>query len=107
MLVCSYNPAYRSSLKELKPSFRQRFVTLPMDYLPPEQEARVLVDETGIDAAAAARLVKCAVAIRNADDVLHFEPPSTRTLVTAAKLIAARSPALEAERQSVVSGTRV
>ncbi len=34
MLVCSYNPAYRSSLKELKPSFRQRFVTLPMRYLP-------------------------------------------------------------------------
>ena len=27
MLVCSYNPAYRSSLKELKPSFRQRFVS--------------------------------------------------------------------------------
>lgn len=34
MLVCSYNPAYRSSLKELKPSFRQRFATLPMTYLP-------------------------------------------------------------------------
>ncbi len=28
MLVCSYNPAYRSTLKELKPSFRQRFVTV-------------------------------------------------------------------------------
>ncbi len=41
MLVCSYNPAYRSSLKELKPSFRQRFVTLPMSYLPPEREAEV------------------------------------------------------------------
>ena len=39
MLVCSYNPAYRSSLKELKPSFRQRFVTLPMRYLPADQEA--------------------------------------------------------------------
>ena len=39
MLVCSYNPAYRSSLKDLKPSFRQRFVTLPMAYLPPEREA--------------------------------------------------------------------
>ena len=39
MLVCSYNPAYRSSLKELKPSFRQRFVTLPMRYLPPDREA--------------------------------------------------------------------
>src|SRR3546814_18789210 len=57
MLVCSYNPAYRSSLKELKPSFRQRFVTLPMDYRPPAQDARVLVDATGIDAAAAARQV--------------------------------------------------
>src|SRR3546814_369829 len=103
MLVCSYNPAYRSSLKELKPSFRQRFVTLPMDYLPPEQEARVLVDETGIDAAAAARLVKCAVAIRNADDVLHFEPPSTRTLVTAAKLIAAGSTELEAAEACIMA----
>jgi MoxR-like ATPase len=40
MLVCSYNPAYRSSLKELKPSFRQRFVTVAMSYLPPEREAQ-------------------------------------------------------------------
>ena len=52
MLVCSYNPAYRSSLKDLKPSFRQRFVTLAMNYLPPEREADVLVAETGIDHAA-------------------------------------------------------
>jgi nitric oxide reductase NorQ protein len=103
MLVCSYNPAYRSSLKELKPSFRQRFVTLPMDYLPPEQEAQVLVNEAGIDAAVAARLVKCAVAIRNADDVLHFEPPSTRVLVTAAKLIAAGSSELAAAEACIMA----
>ena len=51
MLVCSYNPAYRSSLKELKPSFRQRFVTLPMSYLPPDREAEVIVAEAGIDLA--------------------------------------------------------
>ena len=50
MLVCSYNPAYRTSLKELKPSFRQRFVTLPMRYLPPEREAEVIVAEAGIAA---------------------------------------------------------
>ena len=49
MLVCSYNPAYRSSLKELKPSFRQRFATLPMSYLPPEREAEVIVAEAGIE----------------------------------------------------------
>jgi MoxR-like ATPase len=88
MLVCSYNPAYRSTLKDLKPSFRQRFVTLAMTYLAPKREAEVLVAETAIDADAAARLVQCATAIRNADDVLHFEPPSTRTLVTAAHLVA-------------------
>ena len=46
MLVCSYNPAYRSSPQDLKPSFRQRFVTVPMTYLPPDQEIEVLVAES-------------------------------------------------------------
>src|SRR3954465_11706220 len=64
MLVCSYNPAYRSSRKEPKPSFRQRFVTLPMRDLPPGRGAEVLVDETQIDLAAAAPLVGCATGIR-------------------------------------------
>ena len=64
MLVCSYNPAYRSTLKDLKPSFRQRFVTLAMTYLPAEREVEVLVMETGIDDGAARRLVQCASAIR-------------------------------------------
>jgi MoxR-like ATPase len=89
LLVCSYNPAYRSTLKELKPSFRQRFVTLDLDYLPPEREVEVLVAETGVDPQAAARLVRCAAAVRNADAALHLEPPSTRTLVNAAHLVAA------------------
>jgi nitric oxide reductase NorQ protein len=96
MLVCSYNPAYRSSLKELKPSFRQRFVTLTMRYLPPEREAEVIVAEAGIPIATARRLVECAVAIRTADEAFHFEPPSTRVLVTAAHLIAAGATELEA-----------
>jgi nitric oxide reductase NorQ protein len=96
MLVCSYNPAYRSSLKELKPSFRQRFVTLAMRYLPPDREAEVLVNEAGIDAAVARRLVKCATSIRGADVVFHFEPPSTRVLVTTAQLIAAGATEMEA-----------
>jgi MoxR-like ATPase len=103
MLVCSYNPAYRSSLKELKPSFRQRFVTLAMDYLPPEREAQVLVAEAGIDLSAALRLVECATTIRSADDVLHFEPPSTRVLVTAAKLVAAGATELDAAEVCIVA----
>src|SRR5246500_3126268 len=73
MLVCSYNPAYRSSLKELKPSFRQRFVTLPMAYLRPEREAEVIVAEAGIPIATARRLVGWAVANRTADQAFHLE----------------------------------
>lgn len=103
MLVCSYNPAYRSSLKELKPSFRQRFVTVPMGYLPPEGEAEVVVTETGVTADVAARLVDCATAIRNSDAVFHFEPPSTRVLVTAADLIVAGATEREAVEAAVLA----
>jgi nitric oxide reductase NorQ protein len=103
MLVCSYNPAYRSSLKELKPSFRQRFATLPMRYLPPEREAEVIVAEAGIAVATAHRLVQCAVAIRTADSAFHFEPPSTRVLVTAAQLIAAGATELEAAEACILA----
>jgi hypothetical protein len=103
MLVCSYNPAYRSSLKELKPSFRQRLVTVAMNYLPPEREAAVLVAEAGIDPSVARRLVDCAGGIRNADHAFHFEPPSTRALVTAAKLIAAGTTELEAAETCILA----
>jgi MoxR-like ATPase len=103
MLVCSYNPAYRSSLKDLKPSFRQRFVTIGMDYLPAEREAEVLVAEAGVDLPIAERLVKCATSIRTADDVFHFEPPSTRVLVTAAQLVAAGAAELEAVNACVLA----
>ena len=103
MLVCSYNPAYRSSLKELKPSFRQRFATLPMEYLPPEREAAVVVAEAGIAAAAAERLVRCAIAIRTADHAFHFEPPSTRVLVTAGQLIAAGATELDAAEACILA----
>jgi nitric oxide reductase NorQ protein len=103
MVVCSYNPAYRSSLKELKPSFRQRFVTIAMSYLPPEREAEVVVSEAGIELAVAQRLVKCATSIRNADDTFHLEPPSTRTLVTAAKMIAAGASELEAAEVCILA----
>ena len=103
MLVCSYNPAYRSSLKELKPSFRQRFVTLPMRYLAPDREAEVIVAEAGIAPSSAERLVRCATAIRTADHAFHFEPPSTRVLVTAAHLIAAGASEFDAVEACVLA----
>jgi len=103
MLVCSYNPAYRSSLKELKPSFRQRFATLPMTYLPPDREAEVIVAETGVGRDTARRLVACATAIRSADAAFHFEPPSTRVLVTAAQLVAEGATELDAAQACVLA----
>ncbi|HEV7581168.1 MAG TPA: CbbQ/NirQ/NorQ/GpvN family protein [Mycobacterium sp.] len=103
MLVCSYNPAYRSSLKELKPSFRQRFVTLPMNYLPADREAEVIRAEAGVEMATAMRLVRCAIAIRTADEAFHFEPPSTRVLVTAAQLIAGGATELEAAEACILA----
>ena len=80
-----------------------KFATLPMAYLPPEREAEVLVAEAGIDPSVARRLVQCATAIRNADDVLHFEPPSTRVLVTAARLVAAGATELEAAEVCILA----
>jgi MoxR-like ATPase len=103
MLVCSYNPAYRSSLKELKPSFRQRFVTLPMRYLRPDLEAEVIVAEARVGHPTAERLVRCATAIRTADEAFHFEPPSTRVLVTTAQLIAAGTAELDAAQACMLA----
>ena len=51
--------------------------------LEPAREAEVIVAEAGIALVSAQRLVQCATAIRTADEAFHFEPPSTRVLVTA------------------------
>ena len=96
MLVCSYNPAYRSSLKELKPSFRQRFATLGDEVSTTRSRGRGDRRRIRNSLATARRLVGCAVAIRTADEAFHFEPPSTRVLVTAAQLIAAGATELDA-----------
>ena len=74
-----------------------------MTFLPPEREAEVLVAEATIDMSVATRLVQCATNIRNADDVCHFEPPSTRALVTAAKMIAAGASELEAAEVCILA----
>ena len=104
MLVCSYNPAYRSSLKELKPSFRQRFVTLADEV--PAARPRGRGDRRRSRhrrCRSAQRLVQCATAIRTADEAFHFEPPSTRVLVTAAQLIAAGASELEAAEACILA----
>ena len=89
MLVCSYHPTSRSALKELKPSFRQRFVSVDLDYLSPDDEAVVICSETHASQDHARDLVRMAGALRSASEGGVHAPPSTRSQVPAAKLIAA------------------
>jgi MoxR-like ATPase len=102
MLVCSYNPASRSALKEMKPSLRQRFVSLDLDYLPAEDEAAVVVTESGVGPPVAQQLVHVATALRQAAQEGTHEPPSTRTLVTAARLVVEGLPARAAIHAAIV-----
>ncbi len=88
MVVASFNPGYRRGLKELKPSTRQRFVSLHFDYPPEDAEAEVLEGETGIDSKQARRLVAWAKKVRSQDALGLAETVSTRLLVMAARLMA-------------------
>lgn len=88
MLVLSYNPGYQSVLKDLKPSTRQRMISVELGYPEAELEQQILVKETGINQDLAQELVKLANAVRKLEMATIAEVASTRTLVNAAKLIA-------------------
>ena len=87
MLVVSYNPGYQNLLKGMKPSTRQRFVSLRFDFPRPEQEEAVLIGETACPPDLAKRLVAIAGALRSLKDRDLEESASTRLLVYAALLI--------------------
>jgi len=87
-LVISYNPGYQRMLKDLKPSTRQRFVALTLDFLPAEQELQVVQHESGLGRASAHALVALAGRIRALRDRGLAEVPSTRLLVATAQLVA-------------------
>jgi hypothetical protein len=59
-LVISYNPGYQHATKDLKPSTRQRFVTLEFDFPPPALEAEIVMHESGVDRRIAKELVELA-----------------------------------------------
>ena len=86
-LVVSYNPGYQHVLKDLKPSTRQRFVSLEFDFPPAALERRVVAHEGGVDQATAAALVELAGRVRRLRDRGLAEVPSSRLLVASARLI--------------------
>jgi nitric oxide reductase NorQ protein len=88
LLVISYNPGYQSVLKDLKPSTRQRFVSLAFDYPSIDVEATIIAHESGVDAALAQRLALVGDKVRNLREHGFEEGVSTRLLIYAAQLAA-------------------
>jgi nitric oxide reductase NorQ protein len=87
MLVVSYNPGYQNLLKGMKPSTRQRFVSIRFDFPRAEQEEAILLGETGCAPDLARRLVTIAGALRALKDRDLEEAASTRLLIYAALLV--------------------
>ncbi|WP_428506638.1 CbbQ/NirQ/NorQ/GpvN family protein [Roseateles sp.] len=102
MLVISYNPGYQNLLKGLKPSTRQRFVALGLDYPAPAIERAIVASESGCSDAVAAQLVRLAQALRRLTEQDLEETASTRLLVMAARLHVAGLALLPACRAAIV-----
>lgn len=88
MLVASYNPGYQSVLKRLKPSTRQRFLSISFDFPNPQAEIAIIATESGLDAVRVAPLVRLGGHIRALSGMDLEEGVSTRLLVYAATLMA-------------------
>ncbi|MEZ5226173.1 MAG: CbbQ/NirQ/NorQ/GpvN family protein [Acidimicrobiales bacterium] len=88
LLVISYNPGYQSVVKDLKPSTRQRFVSIEFDYPDVDAETEIVRTESGTTD----DIARCLARIGNKTRHLHErgieEGVSTRLLVYAGTLIA-------------------
>ena len=87
LLGISYNPGYQSVLKDLKPSTRQRFVSLEFDYPEVEAEAAIIAHESGVEADQAERLAVIGERVRNLKQHGFEEGVSTRLLIYAGELM--------------------
>jgi nitric oxide reductase NorQ protein len=87
LLVISYNPGYQSVLKDLKPSTRQRFVSLAFDYPDEEREATIIEHEAGVGRGDAERLALIGAKVRNLKEHGFEEGVSTRLLIYAGSLM--------------------
>lgn len=87
MLVISYNPGYQNVMKGLKPSTRQRFVSLEFNYPSPEREIVIVCQESNVEKDTAQKLVQLGQDLRRLKDHDLEEAVSTRLLIYAAKMI--------------------
>ena len=102
LLVISYNPGYQSVLKDLKPSTRQRFVSLEFSYPGEAQEAEIIAHEAGVSAADAERLAVIGARVRQLSEHGFEDGVSTRLLIYAGQLMAADIAARRAAETAIV-----
>ena len=88
MLIASYNPGYQNVLKRMKPSTRQRFLAITFGFPDPDTEIAVIAEESGLESARVAPLVRLGGHIRNLSGMDLEEGVSTRLLIYAATLMA-------------------
>ncbi|MGZ3773849.1 MAG: AAA family ATPase [Pseudobdellovibrionaceae bacterium] len=86
MCVASFNPGYQRGFKELKPSTRQRFVTLSISYADVDSEAQIVHQVSGINLGDAKKLSFFAKRLREQTHIELRETVSTRLLIHAAHL---------------------
>jgi nitric oxide reductase NorQ protein len=103
MLVISYNPGYQNLLKDLKPSTRQRFVAVELDFPPPELEVKIVSEQSGADEASVRALVQLGQAVRKLSEPGLTEVVSTRALISAARLAGAGIPLRRAAYSAVAA----
>ncbi len=103
LLVISYNPGYQSVLKDLKPSTRQRFVSLTFDYPDPEREAAIIAHESNVPAALAERLAVIGEKVRNLRQHGFQEGVGTRLLIYTGQLVGKGIPARRAAEIAIVN----
>ncbi len=89
MLVASYNPGYQNILKTLKPSTRQRFLSIEFDFPDEARETEIVASESGLDEERVRNLVRLAGKLRALRGQDLEEGVSSRLVIYAATLIAA------------------
>ncbi len=102
MLIVSYNPGYQNLLKGMKPSTRQRFISMRFNYPDVATETTIIQNETKIDDKTATQLIELAHALRALKDHDLEESASTRLLVYAATLINAGFAPIDACRAAII-----
>jgi nitric oxide reductase NorQ protein len=78
MLGVSYNSGYQNLLKGMKPSTKQKFISLEFTYPKEDIEKEIVIKESGVDEETASKLVAIAMSIRNLDESELEEAVSTR-----------------------------